>query len=230
MCGFDERGQLRFSRGSGSVLQTGLRWTLLGNLLGARQTLKVEESFASLKTQEVWCPPVFDGRYFFCKTTFSRRRKQLVRREWPHIEKGLASCVQCRRSPGFFGSVFSLFVCPRILDQVIPSRKIHGFVLVNRNLRRMGQMPARRAAARNQEANQNQAPAQQNPATWSRNPRTLCVLWKIRGFVENEPSPNVFTSFAPSFDRWSEAGACRPHYYEFAQRMPSLEFSRGETN
>jgi hypothetical protein len=56
------------------------------------------------------------------------------------------------------------------------------------------------------------------------------IYWKIRGFVENEPSPNVFTSFAPSFDRWSEAGARRPHSYEFAQRMPSLEFSRGETN
>jgi hypothetical protein len=54
--------------------------------------------------------------------------------------------------------------------------------------------------------------------------------WKIRGFVENEPSPDVFTSFAPSFDRWSEAGARRPHSYEFAQRMPSLEFSRVETN
>jgi hypothetical protein len=53
-----------------------------------------------------------------------------------------------------------------------------GFALVNRNVRRIGQMPVRRAVALNQQANQNQVPAQPNPATLSRNPRTLFVLWQ----------------------------------------------------
>jgi hypothetical protein len=55
---------------------------------------------------------------------------------------------------------------------------VAGFVLINRKFSRMGQMPVRCAAAPNQEANQYQVPAQQSPATFIRNPRTLHVLWQ----------------------------------------------------
>jgi hypothetical protein len=52
-----------------------------------------------------------------------------------------------------------------------------GFAVVNGNLQRIGRMPVHLAAASNQQADQNQAPAQQNPATLSKKPKTLCVLW-----------------------------------------------------
>jgi hypothetical protein len=43
---------------------------------------------------------------------------------------------------------------------------------------------------------------------------------KIGGFNENKATPQNFTPFVPSFDRWSKAGVRRPENLNLLNRRP----------